>query len=155
MPFGLIGLHCWRSCGRLPEHCRRPSRSSSRNHRSPSNLAADVHPNAIGRGIAEQIALACRISPVMAARRLDTARALWFELPDTYSQLSAGELSERVAEVVVSETRHLDPDTRRQVDRRLAAGGISKLGFKAAASCTRKTSYEPDRGLRRRADRSR
>jgi hypothetical protein len=39
-------------------------------------LAADVQPNAIGRGIAEQIALACRISPVMAARRLDMAREL-------------------------------------------------------------------------------
>jgi hypothetical protein len=26
-------------------------------------LAADVHPDAIGRGIAEQIGLACRISP--------------------------------------------------------------------------------------------
>lgn len=53
-------------------------------------LAADVHPSAIGRGIAEQIALAYRISPVMAARWLETTRALWFELPDTYSQLSAG-----------------------------------------------------------------
>jgi hypothetical protein len=74
------------------------------------------------------------------------ARALWFELPDTCSQLSAGELSERVAEVVVSETRHLDPDTRRQVDRRLAAAGISKLGFKAAASCVRKTSYDAESG---------
>jgi hypothetical protein len=71
------------------------------------------------------------------------ARALWFELPDTCSQLSAGELSERVAEVVVSETRHLDPDTRRQVDRRLAAAGISKLGFKAAASCVRKPRTTP------------
>ena len=49
-------------------------------------LAADVHPDAIGRGIAEQIGLACRISPVAAARRLNTARAWWFELPDTYSQ---------------------------------------------------------------------
>jgi hypothetical protein len=39
-------------------------------------LAADVHPDAIGRGIAEQIGLACRISPATAARRLNTARAL-------------------------------------------------------------------------------
>jgi len=53
-------------------------------------LAADVHPDRIGRGIAEQIGLACRISPVMAARRLNTARALWCELPDTYRQLIAG-----------------------------------------------------------------
>jgi hypothetical protein len=44
-------------------------------------IAADVHPSKIGRGIAEQIGLACRISPVIAARRLNTARALCFELP--------------------------------------------------------------------------
>ena len=53
-------------------------------------LAAQVHPTKIGRGIAEQIGLACHISPVTAARRLNTARALWFELPDTYGQLATG-----------------------------------------------------------------
>ena len=49
-------------------------------------LAAGVHPDTIGRAIAEQIGLACRISPSVAARRLSTARAWWFELPDTYRQ---------------------------------------------------------------------
>jgi hypothetical protein len=41
-------------------------------------MAADVHPDKIGRGVAEQIGLACRISPVLAVRRLNAARALWF-----------------------------------------------------------------------------
>jgi hypothetical protein len=54
---------------------------------------------------------------------------LWCELPETYRQLIAGELSERLAEVVVTETRHLDPDRRRQVDAQLTATGISQLGF--------------------------
>jgi Domain of unknown function (DUF222) len=108
-------------------------------------LAADVHPDKIGRGIAEQIGLACRISPVAAARRLNTARALWFELPETYSHLTAGELSERVAEVIVSETRHLDAETRGQVDRQLAAAGIATMGYKAATACARKAAYEADR----------
>jgi hypothetical protein len=107
-------------------------------------LAADVHPDAIGRGIAEQIGLACRISPVAAARRLNTARAWWFELPDTYSQLTAGELSERVAETITAETRHLEPEARRQVDKQLKAAGIGKLGFKAATECARKAGYEAD-----------
>ena len=44
-------------------------------------LAANVHPDKMGRGIAEQIGLACRICPATAARRLSTARALWHELP--------------------------------------------------------------------------
>ena len=108
-------------------------------------LAADVHPEAIGRGIAEQIGLACHISPVTAARRLNTARALWFELPDTYAQLTAGMLSERVAETVVTETRHLDAEVRRQVDTQLIAAGIDQMGFKAATACVRKLAYEADR----------
>lgn len=108
-------------------------------------LAVDVHPDRIGRGIAEQIGLVCRISPATAARRLSTARALWYELPDTYTQLSVGELSERVAETVVTETRHLNSEIRHQVDAQLAAMRISEMGFKAAAACVRKTAYEADR----------
>jgi Domain of unknown function (DUF222)/HNH endonuclease len=110
-----------------------------------AQMAANVHPDKIGRGIAEQIGLACRISPVVAARRLDLARALWFELPDTYAQLVSGQLSERLVETIVSETRHLDPETRGQVDVRLAAARISQLGFKAATACVRKFAYEADR----------
>jgi hypothetical protein len=59
---------------------------------------------------------------------LNTGRALWFELPDTYAQLSSGELSERVAETIVSETRHLDAEKRGEVDQQLKAVGVSKLG---------------------------
>jgi hypothetical protein len=108
-------------------------------------IAADIHPEKIGRGIAERIGLACRISPASAARRLNTARALWHDLPDTYRQLIAGKLSERIAETVVIETRHLDPKIRRQVDAQLAASGLSEMGFTAAAACVRKTAYEADR----------
>jgi hypothetical protein len=108
-------------------------------------MAANVHPDAIGRGIAEQIGLACRIAPAVAARRLNTARAWWFELPDTYRQLVSGELRERVAETVVSETRHLDSEKRGQVDEQLKAAGLSRMGFKAATSWIRKTTYEADR----------
>ena len=108
-------------------------------------IAADVHPDAIGRGIAEQIGLACRISPFAAARRLNTARALWFELPDTYHQLVAGELNERVAETIVTETRHLNPKMRRQVDEQLKGAGIAGMGVKAATACARKAAYEADR----------
>ena len=93
-------------------------------------LAAEVYPDAIGRGIAEQIGLACRISPSVAARRLATARAWWFELPNTYRQLSSGGLSEPIAEEVVTETRHLDPERRGHVDNQLHATGIARLGFK-------------------------
>lgn len=82
---------------------------------------------------------------VTAARRLNLARALWFELPDTYAQLVSGELSERVAETVASETRHLDPESRRRVNAQLKAAGITRMGFKAAIGCARKAAYEADR----------
>jgi len=108
-------------------------------------MAADVHPKAIDRGIAEQIGLSCRIAPVTAARRLNTAPALWCELPDTYSQLISGALPERIAETVVSETRHLDAEKRHTVDQQLKTARLTRMAFKAATACIRNTAYEADR----------
>ena len=53
-------------------------------------LAADVHPDKLGRGIADQLGLACHVSGFEAARRLGIARALWFDLPGTYRLLVGG-----------------------------------------------------------------
>ena len=145
MRTGLIGSPAWRRLRAATAALQAAESVRFAQSQVAEQLAADVHPEAIGRGIAEQIGLACRISPVAAARRLNTARAWWFELPDTYKQLTTGELSERVAETIVSETRHLDPETRRQVDAQLIAAGITKMGFKAATACVRKTAYEADR----------
>jgi len=107
-------------------------------------MAAEVPPEVIGRGIAEQIGLACRISPTAAARRLSTARSLWCELPNTYSQLVAGELHERIADAVVRETRHLDAEQRRSVDEQLKTAGVSGMAFQAATACVRKIVYQAD-----------
>jgi hypothetical protein len=38
-------------------------------------IAADVHPTAVGRGIADQLSLACKVSPTEGSRRLNIARA--------------------------------------------------------------------------------
>ena len=43
--------------------------------------AAGVHPRRVGRGIADQIGLACKTGPADGVRRLGDARALWFEMP--------------------------------------------------------------------------
>ena len=107
-------------------------------------LAADVHPKRIGQGIADQIALACRVSPREGSRRLEMSRALWFHLPETYEKLVQGCLHERVAEHVVTETRHLDAEQRRAVDAAVNAAGIDKMGLRAAAQCARKHAYETD-----------
>ena len=107
-------------------------------------LAADVHPDQIGRGIADQLGLACRISGFEAARRLGVARALWFDLPETYRLLVVGEISQYVASLVVTETRHLDARTRRDVDAKISTAGISQMGPRSAAACARKHAYEAD-----------
>jgi hypothetical protein len=87
-----------------------------------AQLVAGVHPDKIGRGIADQLGLACRVSGFEAARRLGVARGLWFDLPKTYRLLVAGEISEYVTSLVVSETRHLDTQTRRDVDAKIMPG---------------------------------
>jgi len=109
-----------------------------------TQLAADVHPNKIGRGIADQLGLACRMSGFAAARRLEMARALWFDLPETYRLLTAGEISDYVASLVVTETRHLDAPTRRDADAKIIAAGIAGMGPRGAAACARRFAYEAD-----------
>lgn len=108
-------------------------------------LAEDVHPRDIGRGVAEEIGLACRMSPTLAARRVSSARAWWFDLPHTYHSLTRGEITVAVAEAVVVETRHLDAGTRRAVDARLRDADLGSLGTREAAALARRYAYEADR----------
>lgn len=110
-----------------------------------AQLAADVHPDRIGRGIADQLGLACHVSGFEAARRLEVARGLWFDLPETYRLLTMGQISEYVATLVVRETRHLDAETRRTVDAKITAAGIAQMGTRSAAACARTRAYEADR----------
>jgi hypothetical protein len=75
------------------------------------------------------------MSRFAAARRLEMALALWFDLPQTYRLLVAGEISDYVASLVVTETRHLDAATRRDVDGKIVAAGIAQMGPRRAATC--------------------
>jgi hypothetical protein len=109
-----------------------------------AQLAADVHPKQIGRGIGDQLGLSCRVSGFEGSRRLGVARALWFDLPETYALLTSGAISEYVASLVVTETRHLDAATRRLVDGQVVAGGLAEMGPRRAAACARKFAYEAD-----------
>src|SRR5215203_7218454 len=107
-------------------------------------IAAEVHPRVIGRGIADQIALACHVSPTEGSRRLGIARALWFDLPATFRLLTAGRVSEYVASLVVSETRHLPAPIRRQVDQKIVNAGMAAMGPRRAAACARRHAYRAD-----------
>jgi hypothetical protein len=108
-------------------------------------LAEDVHPRDVGRGVAEEIALACRVSPTVGARRLGSARAWWFDLPHTYAALALGLLNEQTADAVVAETRHLHAEARRGVDARLHDADLPGLGVKEATALARRYAYEADR----------
>jgi hypothetical protein len=72
--------------------------------------AAGVDYRKLGRGIADQIALAVKVGPYEGSRRLTLARALWFDLPQTYELLARGQISEYVAQLVATETNHLAPN---------------------------------------------
>lgn len=115
-------------------------------------------PRSVGRGIGDQLALACRVSPSEGSRRLGIARALHDELPATARLLRDGRISFCVAGLVVSETRHLDPDRRRAVDTRIAAA-LPGCAPRQAAALARRYAYAADpqgyvnRGRTARTDR--
>jgi len=98
--------------------------------------AAGVPAAEVGRGIAAQVALARRESPVRGGRHLGLAQALTAELPHTMAALEAGELSEWRATLVARETACLPVEHRAQVDAELAGypGGIGSLGDRAIAA---------------------
>jgi hypothetical protein len=125
-----------------------------------AHIADDaLDPKAVGRGIGDQIALACRISPFTGSRRLAVAGALHADLPGIRGLLATGRISEDTAQLVVAETNHLDPERRRLVDTRLCADGIERLSARRAAALARTYAYEADpagyvaRGRTARADR--
>ena len=124
-------------------------------HFARSQVAAQLelgtHPREVGRGIGEQLAMAVKVGPWHGARRLGLARALWFDLPGTFDLLTRGEVSEYVAQLVATETSHLDPETRRLVDKQAVAAGLAAMSPKEASHCARRLSYQADpRGALRR-----
>jgi hypothetical protein len=82
--------------------------------------AAGVPAAQVGRGVADQIALARRESPTAGSRHLGLAKALVNEMPHTLHALAAGETSEWSATVMARETACLSAGDRRQVDAELA-----------------------------------
>ncbi|WP_433800730.1 DUF222 domain-containing protein [Actinomycetospora sp. CA-084318] len=103
-----------------------------------------LDPEKLGRGIADQIALAAHVSPSVGDRRLGVARALASDLPCTRALLVAGRISEQLAEHIVSTTSHLDPETRAVVDKQLAETGLEDMGRRQAEAAVKKLAYEAD-----------
>jgi hypothetical protein len=85
-----------------------------------AQVALGVPASQVGRGIAEQVALARRESPTRGSRHLGLAKALVREMPHTLAALSGGQISEWTATIAVRETACLTAQDRRAVDEQLA-----------------------------------
>ena len=107
--------------------------------------AGQLDPRSLGRGIGDQIGLAAHISPFTGSRRLGVAQTLAADLPVIRGLLAAGRISEQLAEHVVSQTSHLDPEQRRLVDKKLADADLENQGRREAEATVKKTAYEVDR----------
>ncbi len=96
-----------------------------------------------GRGIADQIGLATKRSPVVASRRLADARGLVGDMPDTLRALAEGRVSELGASIAVRETACLGVEDRRQIDRELAAM-VDDMSIGQIEQATRRRAQELD-----------
>jgi hypothetical protein len=83
--------------------------------------AAGVRSDALGRGIGDQVAMACRQPTSQGPRRLGFAKAVVNEMPHTHALLSAGEITSWTATILVRETACLSREDRVAIDSRLCA----------------------------------
>ncbi|MGM0384925.1 MAG: DUF222 domain-containing protein [Actinomycetota bacterium] len=98
-----------------------------------------------GRGVASEIALARHDSPTRGSRHLALARALATDLPHTMDKLTAGQVTEWRAGIVLKETESLTPEGRRHVDEQLAPH-LTQLGDRRLTRRARALAqaYDPD-----------
>lgn len=82
----------------------------------------------VGRGVAEQVALARRDSAHRGGEHLGAAKALTREMPHTLAALTWGRISEWRAKLLVRETAYLSVEDRAVIDAELAGpDGIEAL----------------------------
>jgi hypothetical protein len=118
-----------------------------------AQIAARVPARRLGEGIAAQIALARRESPVRGAQHLGLAKTLTTEMPDTLRAMTQGRLSEWRATLLVRETACLTAEDRRTVDAALCADPrtLEGLSDQALVAEAKRLAYrlDPDSVVRR------
>ncbi len=115
--------------------------------------AAGARPGDLGKGVAAQVALARRDSPVRGGQHLGLAKALTGEMPHTLRALTTGRLSEWRATLLVRETACLTREDRARVDAELAAdpASLDGMGDRALVAAARRVAYrlDPEAAVRR------
>ncbi|UPK74185.1 HNH endonuclease [Nocardioidaceae bacterium SCSIO 66511] len=111
---------------------------------------AGVAERNVGRGVADQVALARGLSPARGSRELSWVRALVKQLPETRRLLAAGKISEVTARAMVTETAELRVEDRRRVDSDLAPD-LPAMVEREARAAARKAAYalDPEAATRR------
>ncbi|MGH3366682.1 MAG: DUF222 domain-containing protein [Nocardioidaceae bacterium] len=99
-----------------------------------------------GAGVAGEVALARRESPVRGSQHLGLAKVLTGEMPHTLAALTEGRLSEWRVTLLVRETACLTLEDRRTVDRVLAAdpARLEGLGDHRLVAEAKKLAYQLD-----------
>jgi hypothetical protein len=117
------------------------------------HAASGVPADRQGQGVAAQVALARRESPVRGGQHLGLAKALVYEMPHTLAALSRGVLSEWRATLLVRETACLTVENRAWVDVVLARdpARLEGMGDRALVAEARRLAYrlEPEASVAR------
>ena len=124
---------------------------------------AGVPARRVGRGVAEQVALARRDSPHRGGQHLGVAKALTREMPHTLAALTWGRVSEWRATLLVRETAYLSVEDRAVVDVELAGpdgiGALEAMSDREVVAAAQRIAYRLDARAvterARRAERSR
>ena len=108
-----------------------------------------------GQGIASQVGLARRCSPVRGAQQLGLAKVLQAEMPHTLAAMTEGWLSEWRAMLLARETACVSLEARRRIDAELAGDRalIETYGDARLAAEARRLAYryDPEAVVARRA----
>lgn len=114
--------------------------------RRSAEAAAGVPASRRGRGVATEVGLARRDSPVRGGRHLGFAKALVYEMPHTLAALENGVLSEWRATLVVRESACLDVEDRRRLDAELCSepGSLDGLGDAELVTAAKAIAYRLD-----------
>jgi hypothetical protein len=114
--------------------------------RRSAEAAAGVPARQRGRGVASEVALARRDSPMRGGRHLGLAKALVYEMPHTLAALQSGVLSEWRATIVVRESACLDVEDRQVLDAELCAdvASLEGIGDARLAAAAKALAYRLD-----------
>jgi hypothetical protein len=114
--------------------------------RKQAEAAAGVPARQRGRGVAAEVALARRDSPVRGGRHVGFANALVDEMPHTLAALERGVLSEWRATIIVRESACLDVADRGALDAELCAdqSALDGMGDARLAAAAKAIAYRLD-----------